>query len=276
MGNIIYYVYAITNTLNSKIYIGQTKSPKNRKGRHWFEGKKPNSKNHLYRAMNQYGLVNFQFKIIEECAVDEVDDREKHWISYHDSCDHKKGYNKESGGNLGKTRVLTAEDKRRIYSKERAQKISQSLTGRKLSEEHKLATSQGVSRYYKTHEIKRTEESKRKMSAAQKIIGARKIAKYAVDPSHPDAQPKKCPYCDALFFPKKMVPWRVAAHAAKKFCSKKCVMLNNNKNISKETREKIANSKRGQKMSEEQKRKISESMKCYREKQRESSGENIC
>ena len=238
MGNIIYYVYAITNTLNSKIYIGQTKSPKNRKGRHWFEGKKPNSKNHLYRAMNQYGLDNFQFEIIEECSIDEVDDREKHWISYHDSCDHKKGYNKESGGNLGKTRVLTAEDKRRIYSKERAQKISQSLTGRKLSEEHKLATSKGVSRYYKTHEIKRTEESKRKMSAAQKIIGAKKTAKYAVDPSCPDAQSKKCFHCDALFFPKKMSPWGIRRHVAKKFCSKRCIISNYNKNISKETREK--------------------------------------
>ena len=81
------------------------------------------------------------------------------------------------------------------------------------------------------------------------------------------------------FFCQKEFSWRKKwekCWEAVKFCSKKCVMLNNNKNISKETREKIANSKRGQKMSEEQKRKISESMKCYREKQRESSGENIC
>ena len=40
MRNIIYYVYAITNTLNSKIYIGQTKSPKNRKGRKMSEEQK--------------------------------------------------------------------------------------------------------------------------------------------------------------------------------------------------------------------------------------------
>jgi group I intron endonuclease len=263
MGNIIYYVYAITNTLNSKIYIGQTKSPKNRKGRHWFEGKKPNSKNHLYRAMYQHGLDNFRFEIIEECSISEVDDRERYWISYYDSCHPEKGYNKESGGNLGKNKILTEEDKRRIYCKERSQKISQSLKGRKLSDEHKKAVSKGVSRYFETHEVKHSEESKRNMAAAQKIVGAKKTAKYAVDPSHPDAQPKKCPHCDASFFPKKMSPWGIRRHVAKKFCSKKCIILNNNKNVSKETREKIANSKRGQKMSEEQKRKISESMKLY-------------
>lgn len=270
MQTTVSYIYKITNIVNFKVYIGQAKIPKNRKYQHWNEGKKPNSKNHLYRAMNQHGLDSFQFEVIEKCSIDEVDDREKHWISYHNSCDHKKGYNKESGENLGKTRILTAEDKSRIYSKERAQKISRSLTGRKLSEEHKSATSRGVSRYYKTHEIKRTEESKRKMSAAQKIIGAKKTAKCAVDPAHPDAQPKKCHYCDALFFPKKMSPWKIKCHVIRKFCSKRCIMLNNNKNVSLETREKIANSKRGQKMSEEQKRKTSESMKRYREEQRES------
>ena len=114
------------------------------------------------------------------------------------------------------------------------------------------------------------------MSAAQKIIGAKKTAKYAVDPSCPDAQSKKCFHCDALFFPKKMSPWGIRRHVAKKFCSKRCIISNYNKNISKETREKIANSKRGQKMSEEQKRKISESMKCYNEQQKGGRKENIC
>jgi group I intron endonuclease len=259
------YIYKITNVINSKVYIGQAKIPKNRKYQHWKEGHKPNSKNHLYRSMSTYGVENFKFEIIEECNIDNVDDRERYWISYYESCDPDIGYNRETGGKRGKMKVFSEEEKKRIYQDpKRSEAIRQSLLGRPLSEDHKRAVSEGVSRYFETHEVKHSEEAKRNMAAAQKIVGAKKTAKYAVDPSHSDAQPKKCPYCEAFFFPKKMTPWGIRRHVAKKFCSKKCIMLNNNKNISNETREKIANSKRGQKMPEEQKRKISESMKLYR------------
>ena len=98
----IHYIYLITNTINSKVYVGQTVNVKNRKGRHWFEGKKPDSKNHLYRSMYEHGVENFRFETIEECSMDNVDERERYWISHYRSCDPAVGYNKEFGGNLGK------------------------------------------------------------------------------------------------------------------------------------------------------------------------------
>lgn len=261
----VYYIYLITNNINSKVYVGQTKNPKNRKGQHWFEGKKPNSKNHLYRSMHEYGIENFQFEIIEKCSITNVDDRERYWISYYQSCNPTVGYNRETGGTVGKVKILSEADKVRIYrNPKRSEAISKSLTGRSLSEEHKAAVSASLTQYFETHEVRHTEESRRNMSDAQKIIGARKTAAATVDPSHPDAQPKTCPHCGNSYFPKSLLSHWVKRHVVKKFCSRKCVMLYNNANISEETRQKISEAKSGSQLTEEHKRKISESMKQYR------------
>jgi group I intron endonuclease len=260
-----HYIYLITNLINSKVYVGQTKRPKNRRWQHWSEGRKPDSRNHLYRSMYEHGVENFRFEIIEECSMDNVNERERYWISHYRSCDPAVGYNKESGGNLGKSRILSEEEKIRIYQDPaRTEAIRNALLGRKLSEEHKAAVSAGLTHYFETHEVKHTEESRRHMSEAQKIVGVRRSAACAIDPGHPDAQPKRCPHCDTAFYPKKMSPWGIKRHVAKKFCSKKCVMLHNNKNVSAETRSKIAATKTGTRLSDEQRRKISESMKAYR------------
>lgn len=263
----VYYIYLITNTINSKVYVGQTKNLYARKSRHWLEGRKPDSKNHLHRSMHEHGVENFRFEIIEECSVKNVDDRERYWISHYRSCDPAIGYNKETGGNAGKFRILTEEEKTRIYrDPKRIQAIRSRLLGRQLSDEHKSAVSASLKHYFETHEVRHTEEARRNMSKAQKIVAARRSAAAAIDPSHPDAQSKICPHCEESFSPKKMSPGGIRRHLAQKFCSKKCTMNHNNSNVSAETRSKIASSKRGKRLSEEQRIKISESMKKRRKR----------
>ena len=196
-----------------------------------------------------------------------VDDRERFWISHYKSCDPAVGYNRETGGNLGKSRILSEEERQRIYQDpKRNEAIRQALKGRSLSEEHRRAVSEGVSRYFATHEVKATEETRRNMSAAQKIVGARKTARCAVDPSHPDAQPKTCPHCGSSFSPKKMSPWGIKRHLAQKFCSKACIMHHNNVNVTDETRRKIADKRRGTVMTAEQRSKISQALKARRKR----------
>lgn len=283
----------IINSVNGKVYVGQSKNPDERKKMHWYFANK-NSKHHLYHSMHCHGSENFSFDIIEECEDHLADDREKFWISFYDARDPNKGYNLESGGQGGKN--LSDETKKKIseslkgkkFSEERCKNISQaikgkpkpnlrkennpkrseaiskSLTGRSLSEEHKAAVSASLTQYFETHEVRHTEESRRNMSDAQKIIGARKTAAATVDPSHPDAQPKTCPHCGNSYFPKSLLSHWVKRHVVKKFCSRKCVMLYNNANISEETRQKISEAKSGSQLTEEHKRKISESMKQYR------------
>ena len=92
-------IYKITNIINNKCYIGQSRNIHNR----WHDHKTVNSKDKeyeypLYRAFRKYGLNNFTFEIIE--FVDDVsllNEREIYWIKYYDS--YYNGYNLTSGGN---------------------------------------------------------------------------------------------------------------------------------------------------------------------------------
>ena len=73
------YIYKITNTLNDKVYIGQTvKSLQKRFTQHKNNSNKPYfSQIVLYKAFNKYGIENFTFEQIEEVPNDCLDEREK-------------------------------------------------------------------------------------------------------------------------------------------------------------------------------------------------------
>ena len=92
------YIYKITNLINQKIYIGKTqKSIEERWRRHWADSKRANISNRpLYKAFNKYGENNFTIEIIEECSLDELEEREIYWIEKLGS--FKYGYNATTGG----------------------------------------------------------------------------------------------------------------------------------------------------------------------------------
>lgn len=92
------YIYKITNTLNSKVYIGKTEqeNPYDRWIEHIKDSKKERCKERpLYRAMNKYGIAIFTFAIIEETA--NPCEREQYWIQYYGSYG-QYGYNATLGG----------------------------------------------------------------------------------------------------------------------------------------------------------------------------------
>lgn len=100
------YIYKITNKINGKVYIGQTrKSIKQR----WNEHKKTaftksgrTSDYPLYRAFRKYGIENFKIEEIEECYFEKLNEREIYWIKYYNSTS-KKGYNQSLGGQGNRT-----------------------------------------------------------------------------------------------------------------------------------------------------------------------------
>jgi hypothetical protein len=51
--------------------------------------------------MRKYGIENFSFTIIEECSIEDLDNKEKYWIAYYNSTDKNKGYNRTEGGSDG-------------------------------------------------------------------------------------------------------------------------------------------------------------------------------
>lgn len=90
-------IYKITNNLNGKCYVGQSKDIKRRWKEHqskWMQRNEPQKA--LYRAFKKYGVENFSFEILQKCPVAELDEREEYWIRKLDSC--KNGYNMNNGG----------------------------------------------------------------------------------------------------------------------------------------------------------------------------------
>lgn len=90
-------IYKITNNINEKCYIGQSKDIEARWKKHisvYNNKTAPNYK--LYRAMRKYGLASFRFEVIEECEPEELNSREIYWIQYYDS--FLNGYNMTLGG----------------------------------------------------------------------------------------------------------------------------------------------------------------------------------
>lgn len=110
-------IYKITNTINGKVYIGQTRHAFNcRYGGKGCEGvyrvynthlkAKNDGKSynkHLLRSMEKYGVDNFTVEIIEQCkTLAKLDSREKYWIRFYKSYDPDYGYNVQLGGNTAR------------------------------------------------------------------------------------------------------------------------------------------------------------------------------
>lgn len=96
-------IYKITNTVNGKVYIGQTiKSLNERKRGYWVECKyKKTNCRLITRAMRKYGFEKFVFSILEDNINSQVelDNRERFYIKKFNSTNRQVGYNMEMGGN---------------------------------------------------------------------------------------------------------------------------------------------------------------------------------
>lgn len=89
-----FYIYAIKNLINNKIYIGSTKSFQSRKYFHFYQLKHgTHHSSHLQKAYDKYGKEQFAFELIEENIIDNRKDRELYYINLYNSFDRKCGYN---------------------------------------------------------------------------------------------------------------------------------------------------------------------------------------
>ena len=124
-------IYKITNTINSKIYIGQTwVSLKERFRKHKYNY---SSCVKLKRAIAKYGYDNFKIELITICATQKAADYwENYFIQRYDSIIN--GYNILVGGKTSGRKDIK-------LSQETKNKLSKAAMGRKHSKETKLKLS---------------------------------------------------------------------------------------------------------------------------------------
>ena len=92
-------IYKITNTQTNQCYIGQAVDIYKRWNQHCKAGLGIDTPpgNKLYKAMQEYGLQNFTFEILLECNRDELNEKEKYFISLYQADTY--GYNSNIGVN---------------------------------------------------------------------------------------------------------------------------------------------------------------------------------
>ena len=94
------YIYKITNNINGKSYIGQTKRTIEKRWQDHLSSafsQSQHSYNYpLYIDIRKYGVKNFEITTIEKCPINLLDEKEKYWIKFYDT--KNNGYNQTLGG----------------------------------------------------------------------------------------------------------------------------------------------------------------------------------
>ena len=125
-------IYAITNARDCKKYIGQSVNIQKRwnEHRHALEQNK-HFNIHLQRAWNRGD--RFEFSVIEECGINELNEREIYWIAYYKTMDMQYGYNLCAGGNSTTGRVCSEETRKKISEGNRGKKCSAEEVARRTA-----------------------------------------------------------------------------------------------------------------------------------------------
>lgn len=224
------YIYETTNLVNGKKYIGQKKSEVFLAEKYLGSGKI------LRQAVKKYGVDKFKVKLVEKCdSQEELDEKEKYYISkLSNNYPINMIYNIASGGNSGNLRKFYTEEQYNEWK----YKISKSKKGQKpWNAGHKNAFSDTARiKMSMAHKGKKlSDEHKRKISNSNKISQNR------VANIQANSKRTKELWQDLNFRNK---------------------VINSIKNTysNKEIREKLSMAHRGKKLSDEHKRKISNTL----------------
>ena len=95
-------IYAIRNSINGKMYIGQSRDIMHRWEQHVYH-RCAITASEIDKAINEFGLQNFDFIILDLCEPEELDMKEDYYIRYYKTC--SEGYNQILGGqdNIGES-----------------------------------------------------------------------------------------------------------------------------------------------------------------------------
>ena len=139
-------IYKLTNKINGKVYIGQSRNIKNRWRGHKFESKIEDNGWYFYNAIRKYGWENF----IREILIEITDDTwveellnfyEVYFVFYYESMKYTgKGYNVKFPGSNGpmsedSKKKMRLSQKGHFVSEKTRNKIRIANSGKKQSQE---------------------------------------------------------------------------------------------------------------------------------------------
>lgn len=100
--NIVSGIYCIENTINHKKYIGQSVNVYDRWCKHRVKlNQNTHDNDYLQKSWNKYGEDTFKFTLLEECSIDDLDEKETYYINLYNTLNRDYGYNLKTGGQLG-------------------------------------------------------------------------------------------------------------------------------------------------------------------------------
>lgn len=169
-------IYMITNIVNGKVYIGQSQHIELRWQQHRnrpFNSSYKEYDSYFYRAIRKYGLENFTFEVLEECNLDELDEKEIFWIKKRNSTNPNYGYNLTDGGTTAVT-----------FSK---------ITKNEVQEIKKLIKDTTLSYGEISRQFNVSERAIRMINEGETWIAQGEI--YPLRPHKDKFQKKVCPYC---------------------------------------------------------------------------------
>lgn len=142
-------VYRATNRINGKVYIGQTVGGLNRRMSKHIGLASLGNGFYLHKAMRKYGAENFEWEVIRICdSIESLNAYEQYYILYYDSM--TSGYNQQSGG------------KNCRASKETKEKMSKARLGKPMPEKTKNLLSKNSPKYWLGKKL--SIETRQKMS----------------------------------------------------------------------------------------------------------------
>lgn len=185
-----YIVYMHISPSN-KVYVGITSQTL--LNRSHLDGSGYCANTHFWRAIQKYGWDNFEHTtLLTNVSQDWAQQIERCLIMQHNSTEPERGYNISPGGDLGchcseeVKQKISEKNSGKTHSQETRDKISKTLKGRPHTPQHNKKVSESLKGKYvgemsSAYGLKRSDETRKKMSEAAKLGWLKRKAKLDAD-----------------------------------------------------------------------------------------------